>query len=87
MVLFAGSGLLLGRRRVQIAERQGGRDKVLEHLGSAHTNADLKALLEAARRRIHPGQDELDLSEGSVPAGQSVITGKSSGCCGTCATG
>jgi hypothetical protein len=67
-----------GATAVQIAERQGGRDKVLEHLGSAHTDTELSALLEVARRKIYPGQGELDLAVGSVPAGQSVITGKSS---------
>ncbi len=67
-----------GATAVQIAERQGGRDKVLEHLGSAHDDAELTALLEAARRKIFPGQGELDLTAGSVPAGQSMITGKSS---------
>ncbi|MGC0274677.1 IS1634 family transposase [Pseudactinotalea sp. Z1739] len=67
-----------GATAVQIAERQGGRDKVLEHLGSAHTEAELAALLEAARARIYPGQGELDLSAGSVPAGWSVIRSKSS---------
>lgn len=67
-----------GATAVQIAEREGGRDKVLEHLGSAHTEAELVALLEAARARIYPGQGELDLTAGSVPPGQSVITGKSS---------
>jgi len=67
-----------GATAVQIAERQDGRDKVLEHLGSAHTEAELTALLETARTRIYPGQGELDLSAGSVPAGQSVITSKSS---------
>ncbi len=63
---------------MQIAERQGGRDRVIEHLGSAHTDAELRALLDVARRKIHPGQGELDLAAGLVPAGQSVITGKSS---------
>lgn len=67
-----------GATAVQIAERQGGRDKVLEHLGSAHTDAELSALLEVARRKVYPGQGELDLAAGSVPAGRSVITGKSS---------
>jgi len=67
-----------GATAVQIAERVGGRDRVLEHLGSAHTDAELTALLEAARRRIFPGQGELDVSAGAVPAGQSVITSKSS---------
>lgn len=63
---------------MQIAERRGGRDKVLEHLGSAHTDAQLTALLETARAKIHPGQTELDLTGGSVGAGQAVITNKSS---------
>jgi len=67
-----------GATAVQIAERAGGRDKVIEHLGSAHTDAELTALLETARRRMHPGQGELDLGVADVPAGQSVITGKSS---------
>ncbi|MGC0249408.1 IS1634 family transposase [Pseudactinotalea sp. Z1748] len=67
-----------GATAVQIAEREGGRDKVLEHLGSARTDAELTALLEVARAKIYPGQGELDLSAGSVPAGHAVITGKSS---------
>lgn len=33
-----------GATAVQIAERVGGRNKVLEHLGSAHTEAELSAL-------------------------------------------
>jgi Transposase DDE domain len=67
-----------GATAVQIAERQGGRDQVLEHLGSAHTEAELAALVAAARRKMYPGQGELDLTAGAVPAGQAVITGKSS---------
>ena len=38
-----------GATAVQIAERAGGRDRVIEHLGSAHTEADLAALLATAR--------------------------------------
>jgi len=67
-----------GATAVQIAERAGGRDRVLEHLGSAHTSAELAALVETARGRLYPGQGELDLSDGSVPAGHAVITAKSS---------
>ncbi len=70
-----------GATAVQIAERVGGRDKVLKHLGSAHTPEELAALLEVARREARPGQGELDLSAGavgSVPAGQAVITARSS---------
>ena len=36
-----------GATAVQIAERVAGRDRVLEHLGSAHTDAELSALLAA----------------------------------------
>ena len=32
----------------------------LEHVGSAHTDADLALLLRAARERLHRGQGELD---------------------------
>ena len=65
-----------GATAVQIAERVGGRDKVLEHLGSAHTDAELTALLATARDRLHPGQGEFDLTAGRVPSGHAVITGK-----------
>ena len=67
-----------GATAVQIAERAGGRDKVLEHLGSAHTDVELSALLETARGRLYPGQGQLDFSGGTLPAGQAVITAKAS---------
>ncbi len=50
-----------GATAVQIAERRGGRDHVLEHLGSAHTDVELTALLQVGRKRLHPGQDMLDV--------------------------
>lgn len=65
-----------GATAVQIAERVAGRDRVLEHLGSAHTEADLAALLATARDRLHPGQGELDLTMGAVMPGHGVITAK-----------
>lgn len=34
---------------------------MLEHLGSAHSDAELSALLVSARQRMHEGQDELDV--------------------------
>jgi len=67
-----------GATAVQIAERQAGRDRVLEHLGSAHTDVELAALMEAARRKVFPGQGELDLSSSAVPAGHAVIADKTS---------
>ncbi len=65
-----------GATAVQIAERIGDRDNVIEHVGSAHTEAELVALLEVARARLHPGQGELDLSLPAGPVGHGVITGK-----------
>ncbi len=46
---------------MQIAVKEGRRDKVIEHLGSAHTQAELAALMEIGRRRIAPDQMALDL--------------------------
>ncbi len=66
-----------GATAVQIAERVAGRDRVLEHLGSAHTDAELAALVATARSWLHPGQGELDLSGGRVAGGHAVIISKS----------
>lgn len=57
-----------GATAVQIAERVGGRDRVVEHLGSAHTGEELAALVAVARARLRPGQAVLDLGglEGQV---------------------
>ncbi len=68
-----------GATAVQIAERRDGRDRVLEHVGSARTPEQLAALLEVAWGRLHPGQGVLDLGAqpGSV-GGAATITGKSS---------
>jgi hypothetical protein len=65
-----------GATAVQIAERVGDRDNVIEHVGSARTPAELVALLEVARARMHPGQGELELTLPAGPVGQGVITGK-----------
>lgn len=53
---------------VQVVTRRGRQLEQVEHLGSAHTDAELALLLSAARERLSPGQVELDLSElASVP--------------------
>ncbi len=56
---------------------------VIEHLGSAHTEAELAALMEAGRAKIHAGQGELDLGFGSKHGAgrdprQAVVTAKTS---------
>ncbi len=46
---------------MQIAEKVGRQNRVLEHIGSAHTPEDLAVLLETGRKKIYEGQGELDL--------------------------
>lgn len=50
-----------GSIKVQLAERRGGRDVVVEHIGTARTDAELVILVAQARRRLHEGQEALDL--------------------------
>ena len=58
-----------GATAVQIAESSGGRRKIVAHVGSAHTEAELGILLERAREMLaDPGQGAFDLAiEPSVP--------------------
>ena len=62
-----------GATAVQIAVKEGRRDKVIEHLGSAHTEAELAALMEIGRHRIAPDQMALDLSP-TPPAVSGLLT-------------
>jgi hypothetical protein len=50
-----------GAVAVQVVTKAHGEVVEVEHVGSAHTDADLALLLQAARERLHPGQGELDL--------------------------
>ena len=67
-----------GATAVQIAAKDGGRHKILEHLGSAHTEGELAALLQAAREKLQAGQQELDLDLGGGGERGSVIATKRS---------
>jgi hypothetical protein len=69
-----------GATKVQIAERRGGRNHILEHVGTARSEAELAVLLAEARRRLRPGQDAFDLKvAGMQDEGRpGVITGKRS---------
>lgn len=55
-----------GSTKVQIAERRAGRDVVVEHVGTARTDAELAVLMARARRRLHEGQAALDLDLGEL---------------------
>ena len=56
---------------VQIAEYDGGRRKIVAHVGSAHTEAELGILMERAREMLaDPSQGAFDLGiEPAVPPG------------------
>jgi hypothetical protein len=50
----------LGAVAVQVMRKSGRRDELVEHVGSAHTDAELGVLLERARRIATGDQDVLD---------------------------
>ena len=66
-----------GAMAVQIAVKEGRRDKVIEHLGSAHTEAELAALMEIGRHRIAPDQLALELTP-TPPAVSGLLTASAS---------
>lgn len=55
-----------GAVAVQVVTRRGRLVEHVEHVGSAHTDAELALLLAAARERLLPGQVGLDLGEVAV---------------------
>jgi hypothetical protein len=69
-----------GATAVQIvySSRRGSRD--IEHLGSAHDDAELELLKAAARQRLAAGQGELDLGLTGAPGGPLPITASRMGC-------
>lgn len=57
-----------GATAVQIAQCSGPRQRILKHLGSAHTEAQLGVLLDQARRLLeHPAQTTLKLGVEPTP--------------------
>jgi hypothetical protein len=52
-----------GAVAVQVVTRRGRQVEAIEHVGSAHTDAELGLLLAAAREWLSPGQDVLDLGD------------------------
>ena len=60
-----------GATAVQIMHKRGRRVLGIEHIGSAHTEADLAVLVEVARARLHAGQEQLpwELESDTGPTG------------------
>ena len=50
-----------GATAVQIAESIQGRRRIVEHIGSAHSDGELAALMAVAREKLHADQEPLDL--------------------------
>jgi hypothetical protein len=50
-----------GAVAVQVVTKQGGEVLDVDHVGSAHSDAELAVLLDVAASRLRPGQDMLDL--------------------------
>ncbi|MFI8697004.1 IS1634 family transposase [Dietzia maris] len=65
-----------GATAVQIVEKIRGQRKILEHIGSAHTESELAALIAVARGKITAGQQPLDLGlepEAQVRSGGDAV--------------
>jgi hypothetical protein len=72
-----------GATAVQIAEKRDGVRRILAHLGSAHSEAELAVLMQVARERLHAGQQAFDLGLDSAsvsgdPAPGAVVVGTAS---------
>ena len=63
-----------GATAVQIAVKEDGVRRIVEHLGSAHDETEVAALMEIGRRRIAPDQLALDLPP-TPPAPQPASSG------------
>jgi Transposase DDE domain len=65
-----------GATAVQIAEYSGGSQRIVKHVGSAHTEAELGVLLERARSLLaDPGQGALDLGVEPTPPVVGLVPG------------
>ena len=64
-----------GATAVQIVSKSGGARRIVEHLGSAHDETELEALLEAGRQKIAAwqGQGMLDLESLDPAAGRTGL--------------
>ena len=62
-----------GATAVQIvhSNRRGSRE--IEHIGSAHTPAEVEVLKAVARQRLHADQDTLDFGDGQLGEGEAPI--------------
>lgn len=70
-----------GATAVQIVEKRHGQRRILEHLGSAHTEAELAALMQVGREKPAVNRPALNFDDragGRPAAGAAVVEGQSS---------
>jgi hypothetical protein len=61
---------------VQIVDKSGGQYKIVKHIGSARTEAELAVKMEEAREFLNPGQGVLDFDTvDSATVGQTAVLG------------
>ena len=58
-----------GATAVQVVDYRDGARRIVDHVGSGHTEGEVLALTRIAQDRIHAGQEAFDLSG---PAGRAV---------------
>ena len=68
-----------GARAVQVVHKQGRQVVGIEHIGSAHDDAQLAVLMEVARARLLPGQDTFDLTSPSATSRSAASTSSGAG--------
>ena len=68
-----------GARAVQVVHKQGRQVVGIEHIGSAHDDAQLAVLMEVARARLLPGQDTFDLTSRGATSRMSTSSGAGAG--------
>ena len=64
-----------GATQVQVAEYRGGREEILEHVGSAHTQVELGVLLARARELLVPAGTDCATSNSVARPGLTSGTG------------
>src|SRR6516165_6751615 len=70
-----------GATAVQIVYSSHRGSREIEHLGSAHSGAEVELLKAVARQRLAAGQGELDLGlDSAAPGGPLPITASRMGC-------
>ena len=57
-----------GGTAVQIMEKVGRANRVIEHIGTAHSPAELAAMVQLAEAKLHPDQGVLDVLDTAVQA-------------------